>query len=205
VSCRDKLRDLIVKLDLRLKNIEPRNRPGFETVLLIFELALKKIDGVLLHDDQLAVHDHLVELRLHRCNCLIDYVSKREVSRVPLEKRAANRAERAVVKNKLPAGDLNVVDNIAAQVFDPTYAKSARRRCWPTATSKRRNRSRVFAKIRISPLPHKVRSDMRQRFRAYLDDHALGALDLLKGAQDFGILLQGRHHRLLKRKNRRAS
>src|SRR5207237_10519653 len=117
VPRRDQLRDLIVKLDLRLENVEPRNGSGFKTILLIFQLTLQQIYRLLLHHDQLAINDHLIKLRLHRRDDLIDRVSQREVSRIALEEGAANCAERAVIKNKLRSCHLAVIINIASQIF----------------------------------------------------------------------------------------
>src|SRR5207249_12012006 len=125
VPRRNQLRDLIVKLDLRLENVEPWNGSGFKTILLIFQLTLQQIYRLLLHYDQLAIDDHLIKLRLHRRDDLIDRVSQREVSRIALEEGAANCAERAVIKNQLCSGDLDVVRDITAQILDAANAHAA--------------------------------------------------------------------------------
>ena len=60
-------------------------------------------------------------------------------------------------------------------------------------------------KIRIHPFPLITWPDMRQRFRAYFDDDAFSALDLLKCAQNLGIFLQCGEHRLFDGEFGRAS
>ena len=47
----NQLWDLVIELDLRLENIEPRNGAGFKTVLLIFQLAVQQVNRLLLHHD----------------------------------------------------------------------------------------------------------------------------------------------------------
>src|SRR5207302_4618576 len=137
----DQLRDLIVKLDLRLENVEPRNGAGFKTILLIFELALQKLNRFLLHHDQFAVHDHLVKLRFYIRNRLIDRVSKREVGRIALEEGPANCAERTVIKNQLRSRHLDVVGDITAQIVEDAFARAAA----TTTTTAERSQIRPFA------------------------------------------------------------
>src|SRR5438067_2283905 len=162
VPRRNQLRDLIVKLDLRLENVEPWNGSGFKTILLIFQLTLQQIYRLLLHYNQLAINDHLIKLRLHRRDDLIDRVSQREVSRIALEESAANRAERTVVKNQLCSGDLDVVRDITAQILDAAISHSHHRRAaWSWSRSRHylakcRKRG-VCLQVRIRPIPLKAR------------------------------------------------
>src|SRR5437588_6557480 len=152
VSSGDQLRNLIEKLHLSLKDIETRHGSGLETVLLVFQLTLQKSNRFLLHDDQLAIYYHLVELRLYRGNDLVDAVSQSEVGGVALKERAANRGPGCSVKNQLSAGDLDVVGNIAAQIFDATDAHAGWSTSWGRCGSECRKRG-VFLKIWISPTP----------------------------------------------------
>src|SRR5215475_12418397 len=122
---RDQLWNLVIQLHLSLEDVETRYRAGLKTILLIFELTFEQADRFLLHNDQLAVQDDLVKLRFHRRDRLIDGVAKREVSRVALEERPAKRAERAVIKNQLFAGDLNIVIQIVREVLGSAMAAAA--------------------------------------------------------------------------------
>jgi hypothetical protein len=59
-------------------------------------------------------------------------------------------------------------------------------------------------KIRIDPLPIKTGTDVRQRFRPDLDNHAFGSSDLFQRATNIGILLKRSDHRLVDPENRRT-
>ena len=192
------MRDLIVELDLRLENVEPRNGAGFKTILLILQLAFQKLNRFLLHHDQFAVHDHLVKLRFYIRNRLIDRISKREVGRIALEEGTANCAERTVIKNQLRSRHLDVVGDITAQIVDGAFATT-------TTTAAESCQIGSFAQIWIRPIPSKARTNVRQRLGANLDDHAFGALDLLDCGQNSRVLLERGNHRLINLENGRPS
>src|SRR5205085_7564209 len=112
VSGLNQERNLIVKGDFGLKDVEPRHRSGVKPVLLVFKLALEQTNRLFLDRDQSPIDQNLVELRLYRGDHLIKNVSKGEVGTVPLEKCSTNRAQRAVVKDELLTDDANVVSRI---------------------------------------------------------------------------------------------
>ena len=103
---------MIGERDLCLQDIESRNGAGFETILLIFQLAFQEVDGFFLHCNQRAIENHLIELCFHGGDHLIDTVSKCEISAVSLEESAANRAKSAVIKNQLGAGDADRIGSV---------------------------------------------------------------------------------------------
>src|SRR6478609_8040306 len=92
--CELKLRDLVIILggdenrilvgerDLRLQNVESRHRARIKAVLLILQLALQKFDRLLLHTDERAIEQNLVELLFRRRDYLVNGVAKRVVARV---------------------------------------------------------------------------------------------------------------------------
>ena len=95
-----------------MQHVETRHRSGLETILLIFELTLQQVNRFLLHADKRLVDDHLIKLRLHRGNELIEHVAKREVGAVALKKSAADRRQRRAVKDQLRARNANIVGYI---------------------------------------------------------------------------------------------
>src|SRR4051812_8002930 len=93
VSRSDQVRDLVRQLNLRLQNVETRNRSRLEPVLLIFQLAFQQQDGLFLNADERPVQNHLIKLRLRRGDHLIEGVAKSKVGAVALKKRPANLAQ----------------------------------------------------------------------------------------------------------------
>src|SRR5207245_3969048 len=85
---------------------------GIQSILLIFELSLQQVSRFLRHAADCFVDDHLIKLRLHRRNELIEHVAKREVGAVGLKKSAANRRQRRAVKDQLRARNANIVGYI---------------------------------------------------------------------------------------------
>src|SRR6202011_68656 len=147
ISRGDQLRDLIGKRDLGLEDVESRNGPGFETVLLILQLAFQQLDLLLLHADERFVEDNLIVLRLHRGDNLIDDVAEREVGAVALKEGATNRAKSAVVENQLRAGDADRIRNFGRTHFAAAASSSA--------TSSSRGaaaKAAAAAEVRVGPL-----------------------------------------------------
>ena len=73
-----------------MKNVEARNRAGFEPILLVAQLALEELNRLLLHANERAVQQNLIELRPHTGDDSVDRVAKPVVGAIALKIGGAN-------------------------------------------------------------------------------------------------------------------
>ena len=126
----------------------------------------------------------MIELLTHESDGLIDDVTKCEEGTVALKVRAPNRWNGRTGENKLRGLDPKKIAVIGAE---PATATSA------AGTGKRGPQMRIGA-LKLVGL-HYVRQHLREQF----DKHTSRTPDFLARAQDVGILLQLRLHRLIDR------
>ena len=123
----------------------------------------------------------MIELLAHEGDGLVDDVTKCEEGTVALKVRAANRWNGRTGENKLRGLD---PEEIAVMGAEPGTA---------TGIGKSGPQMRIGA-LKLVGL-HYVRQHLREQF----DKHTSRTPDFLARAQDVGILLQRRLHRLIDR------
>src|SRR5436190_1267807 len=149
----DQNRVLVRERDLRLQNVEARNRARLKSVLLILQLALQEFDGLLLHADERAIEKNLIELLLGRRDRLVDNIAKSVVARVPGEIGRPNlRNDPAAGENHLGRFNAHIVRALdAAEV----KARTSDWRSGSTRAGRRRHYGRglrsamIFLQMRI--------------------------------------------------------
>src|SRR5204862_6039745 len=97
----NQLRNLVVQLHIRLQHVGPWNCSRFEPVLLVLQLSFQKMHVLLVHTDELAINNDLVELRFHRSDQSIQDIAESEVGAVALKESAPDLIEGCTVKNEL--------------------------------------------------------------------------------------------------------
>ena len=194
----DQVRVLIRKRDLRLQHIETRDGAGFESVLLILQLALEQVNRFFLHADERAVEQDLIELLSHRRDHGIDRIPKTEISAVALE------IGRPDLRDDAAAGEKNL-RGLYADVVTALDCFEAAAESLSGSRIDLRSRAAVAGKIiqmRIGAGERTGDVDARKDVRAQFDIKALGPLDFLARALDIGIALQRGQNRLLQRETR---
>src|SRR4029077_13022420 len=133
----NELRNLIAELHLRLQHVKPWNCSRFKPVLLVFQLSFQKVHVFLVHADELAVDDDLVELRFHRGDQLIQNIAESEVRAVALKKRAPDLIESCAVKDELRSRNAARVGDIALFNFRIRVWRCGSQRCTSIADLQR--------------------------------------------------------------------
>src|SRR6188472_1775408 len=221
----NQLRNLIVQLHVRLQHVEPGHCSRFEPVLLIFQLGFQKPDVFLVHADEVAIDDDLVKLSFHDGDQLIQNVAKGEVRAVALKKRPTYLIESCAVKNQLGSGNADRVGDIARFNIPNRRWRCTDDGCTKIADLRRQSfhqrgggrgggKSRRVAgvsknarssQVRIGPLEIRIRIDLRQCLRAYLNDYAFTSFDLLLCVEKSGITLQRRENGLVQSEGRHSA